>query len=129
MRSYDPRDWYWVVAGSTTQVYASARKAYVPVADAAYAAFIAVGNSPTHIDTEANLRAVLWAARVPMLNDTLFDELEAALASDPLITQLRTATPAQIATWINSNVTDLPTARIVLARLAVAVSYLWHRGN
>lgn len=57
--SFDPFNWYWIVGGSTTQVYSSAVGDYVPVADATYQAWIAPGRVPTAIDTEANLGQVL----------------------------------------------------------------------
>ncbi len=56
---YNPSNWYWKVAGSTTQVFSSAAGDFVPVADATYQAWLASGNVPTVIDTEANLGAVL----------------------------------------------------------------------
>jgi hypothetical protein len=62
---YRPSDWYWAVGGDQTQVYASARAASVPIADEAYVAWLAVGNSPTIVDTMANLIDVLRAANVP----------------------------------------------------------------
>ncbi len=58
---YNARDWYWKVAGSITQVYSSKVGDYVPVNNAIYLAWIALGNSPTKIDTEANLGDVLAA--------------------------------------------------------------------
>ena len=48
-------DWYWIVAGSTTQVYSSKISNYVPVADATYQAWLAAGGVPIKIDTEAHL--------------------------------------------------------------------------
>lgn len=59
--NYSPDKWYWVVAGSTTQVWSSAAAAYVPVVDLTYKAWIAAGNQPTQIDTEFSLNEVLWA--------------------------------------------------------------------
>ena len=46
-RRFDPADWYWVVGGSTTQVYSSAAIAYVSVSNPTYLAWLAVGNKPT----------------------------------------------------------------------------------
>lgn len=56
---YNPFNWYWIVAGSTTQVYSSATSDYVPVDNATYAAWVAAGNSATRIATEAELGEVL----------------------------------------------------------------------
>lgn len=56
---FNASDWYWKVAGSTTQVFSSKVGDYVPIADATYAAWLAGGHTPTSIDTEASLGAVL----------------------------------------------------------------------
>jgi hypothetical protein len=56
---YTPRNWYWRVAGSTTQVYSSLAADYVPVADATYQAWLASGGIPTSIASEAELGDVL----------------------------------------------------------------------
>lgn len=57
---YNPRDWYWRVAGSTAQVYSSKVGNYVSVDDATYVAWSA---EPTHltsnIASEAELGEVL----------------------------------------------------------------------
>jgi hypothetical protein len=60
-KPFKPRNWYWIVNGSTTQVYSSAVGNYVPVDNATYLAWLADGNTPTRIDTEANLGDVLAA--------------------------------------------------------------------
>jgi hypothetical protein len=60
--SYSPSNWYWVVAGSTTQVFSSASGTYVAVSDATYVAWLAAGNSPSRIASEAELSAVLAKA-------------------------------------------------------------------
>jgi hypothetical protein len=60
-KPFFPRNWYWVVGGSTTQVYSSAAGNYVPVDNAAYVAWLAAGNTPRPIDTEAKLGEVLAA--------------------------------------------------------------------
>lgn len=58
---FTPRDWYWIVGESTTQVYSSKTGDFVPVANAQYQAWLAQGKLPTKIDTEANLGEVLAA--------------------------------------------------------------------
>ena len=57
--SYNPSNWYWTVAGSTSQVWSSARAIYVPVTDTAYAAWLAAGNLPSRILNEAELLEVI----------------------------------------------------------------------
>lgn len=59
MKLYDPKNWYWTVAGDSTQVYSSASGSYVPVADATFIAWQSDGAQPTKIDNEASLGAVL----------------------------------------------------------------------
>jgi hypothetical protein len=62
MSNYDPANWYWVVGGSTSQVYASARAAYVDVTDTTYEAWLSAGGFPTKIDTDSDLKLVLFQA-------------------------------------------------------------------
>lgn len=58
--AYNPRDHYWIVGGSTTQVYSSAAGDFVSVNDPAFIAWKAKGpRKPTMIDTEENLGDVL----------------------------------------------------------------------
>ncbi|MER9533034.1 hypothetical protein NKI89_24955 [Mesorhizobium sp. M0309] len=57
--SYDPSNWYWIVAGSATQVFSSASGNYLPVADTTYQAWLAGGNASTRIASEAELGDVL----------------------------------------------------------------------
>ena len=56
---YNPRDWYWIVAGDESRVWSSRRKAYVPDDDEDYGTFLALGRRPTRIASEAELAAVL----------------------------------------------------------------------
>jgi hypothetical protein len=43
--------WYWIPSGNTTQAWSSASQSYVALTDATYEAWLAAGNSPTHIAT------------------------------------------------------------------------------
>jgi hypothetical protein len=74
--SYNPSNWYWIVAGSTTQVYSSAADNYVPVADAIYQTWLAAGNSPTAIDSEQSLADVLAAAGEPLPPGTVVSDTQ-----------------------------------------------------
>jgi hypothetical protein len=56
---YTPANWYWIVAGSTTQVYSSAKPGYVTLPDATYSAWLANGGLPTNIDSDGSLQGVL----------------------------------------------------------------------
>lgn len=63
-KAYDPKDWYWIVGGNEAQVFSSATGDYVQTNNAAYVAFLADGNLPTRIVSEAELGEVLASARV-----------------------------------------------------------------
>lgn len=56
---YDPRNWYWIVAGDETKVYSSAAGDYVQAANANYQTWLASGNTPTRIASEDELGEVL----------------------------------------------------------------------
>jgi len=64
---YIASDWYWVVAESATEVWASARLEYVPVTDATYEAWLAAGNVPTNIGSVTELLGVMTQKLVPLL--------------------------------------------------------------
>jgi len=53
------QDWYWIVAGSMTQVYSSKVSDYVPVNNTAYTRWLAAGNVATRINSEADLGDLL----------------------------------------------------------------------
>lgn len=59
MLAYNPKNHYWIVGGSTTQVFSSALGAYVLITDPNYTAFLAQGRNPTGIPSEAELWEVL----------------------------------------------------------------------
>lgn len=61
---YDPANHYWIVARDETQVWSSAAAGYVDVSDKTYAAWLALGNQPTRIVSEAELDEVLIAAGI-----------------------------------------------------------------
>jgi hypothetical protein len=65
---YNPADWYWVVAGSTTQVWCSARMAYVPVTDTTYASWLASGYTPSTVASEDDLVVLMQEQWEPLAN-------------------------------------------------------------
>jgi hypothetical protein len=71
---------------------------------------------PPPAPTQAELDALAELAD----RDTMRDNLRA----DATIEFLRTHTPAEVAAWVNTNVTDLASARTVLSKLAMIVAYL-----
>jgi len=64
MKIYDPKNWYWIVAGDESRVFSSAAGNFVPANDAAFTAWKADGTMPTRIASEAELGEVLAEARV-----------------------------------------------------------------
>ncbi len=81
---FNVNNWYWIVAGSTTQVYSSIAVAYVPISDPTYIAWLAKGFLPTKIAVEQDLFDVLVAAGIAVpagktssdtLKGNLFDQV------------------------------------------------------
>jgi hypothetical protein len=63
---YDVTNWYWFVAGNTSQVYSSAEAQYVPSSDATYLAW-AASNTTTNVLNAAELFQVLSLQWVPLI--------------------------------------------------------------
>jgi hypothetical protein len=81
--TYNPNNWYWIVAGNTTQVYESVSGTFVPVSNVMYQTWLAAGGVPTNIDTAANLGDVLARAKGPRPVDTsVLDGYTTSLATD-----------------------------------------------
>ena len=83
---YNPANWYWIVGDNATQVWSSARVAYVPATDATYAAWLLAGGLPTRILSEAELQAVLTGQYPPGWPPTLAQKAMALLAAGLTIT-------------------------------------------
>jgi hypothetical protein len=79
MITYNVANWYWIVGGDNTQVFSSARMAYVPVTDATYQAWLASGGGATTTASPVYLFEVLQAQLFPFI---------------PPVTITSTATPA-----------------------------------
>ncbi len=79
---FTPSNWYWIVAGSTTQVYSSAAGDYVAVSDPTYQAWLAAGHTPTNIDNEANLGDVLAPYLVRPVSANVLDGYKTSLAGN-----------------------------------------------
>lgn len=84
--NYIPQNWYWIVAGSTSQVYSSLSGSYVTPSDSTYQSWLASGNTPTRIDTESNLGAVLSQYSLRPNPPGILDGYTGALA-DSVLTQ------------------------------------------
>jgi hypothetical protein len=55
---------------------------------------------------------------------TARETMRTVLKADTVVQYLRTHTPAECATYVNSNVTDLASAKTVLSKLAMICAYL-----
>lgn len=55
---YDPSSWYWIVGGDASQLWSSAKAAYVPSNDADYAAFLVAGGAHASIASLDDLTGV-----------------------------------------------------------------------
>lgn len=62
---FNQNNWYWVVAGSATQVYSSAAGDYLSVTDPTYQAWLSNGGRVTKIDTETSLGGALAGLSAP----------------------------------------------------------------
>src|SRR5262252_7789655 len=80
---FDPTNWYWIVARSTTQVYSSAVGDYVPMQDATYQAWLAAGNPPAPADSVQSLGQVLAKYRLRPVNVTVLRQYQTAIAAIP----------------------------------------------
>ena len=70
---YNPANWYWVVNGSTTQVFSSAIGDYVPIADPTFLAWVASGGAATVIDSEASLGETLSPYQIRPVSANVLD--------------------------------------------------------
>lgn len=91
MKEYNPRHWYWIVNGSTAQVYSSAIGDFVPIADVTYVAWLADGTLPTRIGSQAELGEVLAPYALRPTNATVLDGYK-----DSQATKLTVETVAKI---------------------------------
>jgi hypothetical protein len=66
------------------------------------------------------------AAETTIENQRIIREesIRADANGDVFVDKLRNATPDQIRTFVSTNVTDLASAKILIARMAIAIAYL-----
>ena len=94
--------------------------------DAEWADYVAHWQSGGDVDAAPAPEAVVLppeevAARAELAaRDVMRDDLRA----DATIDFLRRNTPADVAAWVDVNVTDLASAKVVLRKLAMIVAYL-----
>jgi hypothetical protein len=70
---YNPQNWYWIVNGSTTEVFSSKSGTFVPVANPDYVAWLANDNRPTRIASRAELGEVLAPFQVRPADPDVLD--------------------------------------------------------
>jgi hypothetical protein len=72
MKTYDPFNWYWRVAGDAAKLYSSETGEFVPVEDARFIAWKEDGSLPTNIASVTELGEVLAAYSLrPVAADVL----------------------------------------------------------
>lgn len=82
MKLYDPRQWYWIVAGDNTRAFSSAAGDYVPVDDATFVAWQDDGTVPSRIASEAELAVILASAFARPVRASVLDAYQDAHAKD-----------------------------------------------
>jgi hypothetical protein len=129
MTPYTPSNWYWIVAGSTAQVYSSAGATYVPTADTTYQAWIAAGNIASRISSEQDLWEVLatqYPAGLPA-NATGTAAFQLDATTKELLDRLLIATPSQIDTWLDANTGNVTEVRSVLKKIVRVMALVVRR--
>jgi hypothetical protein len=81
LKDFNPKNWYWTVAGDTTRAFSSSTGDYVVAADPTFVAWSSDGTAPTSIDTEANLGDVLAPYFVRPTNSSVLDGYKGSQAS------------------------------------------------
>lgn len=95
--TFNPANWYWIVSGSTTQVYSSARNIYVGLTDPAYTAWLAAGNSPSSIAQEADIW--YYVGQLPNFPSWLFNGTSFSQPAAGQYTKAQLTTYANIKQW------------------------------
>lgn len=110
MMEYDPRDWYWAVAGDQSQVYSSRRASLVAIADPEYQVFLQRAVA-TQIASMDDLTDVLRQANVPPYHTVtpyrIVRRLEEAGVAAAAISVLEQPTNA-VLKWRFSTLTAIP---------------------
>lgn len=76
MKAFNPKNWYWVVNNSATQVFSSASGDYVPVGNVPFQLWLTKGNRASHIANEAELGDVLAQYDISPVNAGVLDEVK-----------------------------------------------------
>jgi hypothetical protein len=108
---FNPRNWYWRVAGSDTQRYSSSIGDYVAVSDATYLAWIASGGVPTNILNEAELGEVLAQYSLRPIAANVLDGYKESQA-----TKLTVEVVAKILLWLINEIRTLKGQPVITAQ-------------
>jgi len=96
--AYNVTNWYWLVQPTASQqAWSSASATYVPLSDASYQAWLAAGNRPTKIGSEADLAEVFTSQFPAGWPASAAQQVAALLAGGLTITS--TSTPALNGTY------------------------------
>lgn len=98
MMEYDPRDWYWAVAGDQSQVYSSRRASLVAIADPEYQAFLQRAVA-TQIASMDDLTDVLRANNVPPFHRVAKSTIISRLTDAQLEAAISAMTARQQERW------------------------------
>jgi hypothetical protein len=102
MKSYDPQNWYWIVAGDETRAFSSASGDYVPAANATYQAWLSDGTRPTRIASEQELGEVLAQHSVRPAHANVLDQYKDSQAG-----QISIKVAAKILFWCVNEIRTL----------------------
>jgi hypothetical protein len=95
--SFSPSNWYWLVAGNTTQVWSSASNAFVPLTNSTYEAWLSAGNAPTNVPSVGSaMGAVIDQTGLLDDSDTTMHRVAEAVALG-----LNTWTGADVVAWVS----------------------------
>ncbi len=96
MITYDAADWYWIIGGDESQLYASARAVLVKPDDAVYAAW---GGVPSRIASMGELIDVLRERGVPPYHRVAKSTIISRLTDDQLTKAISIMTVRQQERW------------------------------
>lgn len=97
-----PWDWYWYVGGDQRQAYSSKSGTYISSSDETFTAWIAAGNIPTNIASEAELGEVLSQYSLRPAHTNVLDGYKDAQARELTIKVV-----AKILLWLVNEVRAL----------------------
>lgn len=133
MTVFNAANWYWVVAGSTTQVFSSASGTYVPITDTTYESWLATAH-PSRIASEAELSAVLAQQAPSVVMQTQAGLLayavqkQASIASGGISVSVGGSATVEASTDVTSLVLLQGAASIAAGNSAATFQWVPHSG-